>query len=388
MSGVLAGYELTFGDDFNSFSWNSGSDTSATPNMAATGTWATRYWWGSGDRWLSGNKELQYYADPSTAVVAANPWLNPFTMQDGVLTITARPSRGTDPLGGTYDVTASAAEQPYISGLITTEGVFAQRYGYFEISVDLPAGQGLWPAFWMLGQDHSWPPEIDVLEMLGHDPTTLYVGTHSTATTPQGMTRSHKVADTSTGFHTYGVRWAPDTLTFYFDGAEISKRATPSDMHKAMYMLANLAVGGSWPGNPDATTTFPAEMKIDYIRAYVIPLTLDGTDRPDALVGDRAADRLAGRAGNDTLTGGGGADVFSLGPRAGRDTITDFSPGTAGEVIEFAANTVRGAATFNQLLSKMTTSGANTIIDMGGGNNITLLGVQKSSLSSDDFIFV
>ena len=133
----------------------------------------------------------------------------------------------------------------------------------------LPAGQGLWPAFWLLQADMSWPPEIDVMEVLGHDMTTLYTAAHTNQTgshTSKGGTI--KVPDMSAGYHTYGVDWQADYITYYFDGNQVWKTPTPSDMHEPMYMIANLAVGGYWPGMVNSTTPFPAQMKIDYIRAY------------------------------------------------------------------------------------------------------------------------
>jgi beta-glucanase (GH16 family) len=374
------GLVSTFSDEFNSFSWNSGSDTSVTPNNAANGTWATRYWWGSGDRWLSGNNEQEYYADGSTSVVQTYPGVGPFSVSDGALTITARPSPDASLTAG----------QPYVSGLITTEGTFAQRYGYFEMRADLPAGQGLWPAFWMLQQDpHGWPPELDVMEVLGHDPTTLHTVVHTNQTGTHTQTgKATATVDLSAGFHTYGVRWAPDKIEWYLDDSLVFSAATPADLNKPMYLLANLAVGGNWPGSPDGTTPWPAEMRIDHIKAYAIPLTLTGTDRADTLVAEAAADRITGGGGNDTMTGGGGGDVFRFGPRSGRDTITDFSPTTGGEVIEFERGLIRGVSTFEQLKAKITDSGGGAVIDLGAGNNITLSKVLKAALSADDFSFL
>ena len=130
----------------------------------------------------------------------------------------------------------------------------------------LPAGQGMWPAFWLLPESGRWPPEIDALEMLGQDPRTVYVATH---TGPANTVAQSVVAvdDASAGQHTYGVSWRPDGVAFYIDGREVFRTPTPADMHEPMYLLANLAVGGegSWPG-PAAGG--PAPMSIDHIRAY------------------------------------------------------------------------------------------------------------------------
>jgi beta-glucanase (GH16 family) len=248
---------LTFSDEFNTLDlWNgtSGLDTSGGPQwsvyVAPTGT-------------RPFNQEQQWYVRADQPSGSALP--NPFSIHDGILGITAAPS---DPsllqeLGG----------QPYTSGIVNTFHSFSQTYGYFEMRAELPAGQGIWPAFWLLPQDGSWPPEIDIMEMLGDDPETLYTTVHSLAPgqTPGNHTMSQgvsNVAEMSSGYHTYGVDWQPDMLTFYFDGQEVYRTPTPADLNKPMYMIANLAIGGTWPGDADSTTRFPAQMNIDYIRAY------------------------------------------------------------------------------------------------------------------------
>lgn len=248
---------LTYNEDFDSLNlWNgvTGLDTSGGPQW-------TIYVTPTGTRPF--NQEQQWYVRADQPSGSTLP--NPFNVHGGVVSITAAPSDAAQlhDLGG----------QPYTSGLVNTFHSFNQTYGYFEMRAELPAGQGIWPAFWLLPQDGTWPPEIDVLEMLGHDPTTLYTTVHSLAPgqTPGNHTMSQgvsSVADMSSGYHTYGVDWQPDMLTFYFDGHEVYQTPTPTDLDKPMYMIANLAIGGSWPGDADATTPFPARMNIDYIRAY------------------------------------------------------------------------------------------------------------------------
>lgn len=237
-------FTLTFADEF---------DTLSSSPDGSTGLWKTSYAWGN--RTLGSNGEQQYYSDSSVGI-------DPFTVSDGVLDITAAP--GPNPLN-----------LPYVSGAITTETSFSQLYGYFEIRAEMPAGQGLWPAFWLLPADLGWPPELDIVEVLGHDPTTLYFSTHSTVQATEGTTL--KVADVSEGFHTYGAMWGPEQVTMYIDGIEVASMATPADMHDEMYMLVNLAVGGYWPGLPDSTTPFPAHMLVDYVHAYAYPGTTGGS---------------------------------------------------------------------------------------------------------------
>ncbi len=159
-------------------------------------------------------------------------------------------------------------EHNYTSGIITSYGKFAMTYGYAEIRTKVPYGKGYWPAFWLLPVTQAWPPEIDVLEILGHEPNKVYMTNHYSA---NGQHMSNQGAyvgpDFSAGYHTFGVQWQPGTLVWYVDGVE-RFRSTSGVPSEPMYLLANLAVGGDWPGSPDASTVFPGYMNIDYIRAY------------------------------------------------------------------------------------------------------------------------
>ncbi len=223
----------------------------------STGLWQTSLM--NGNRTLSPNGEQEYYSDSSVGY-------NPFSVQNGVLNITAKPSSAAG---------ANALGLPYDSGVITTESSFSQLYGYFEIDAKLPAGQGLWPAFWMLPASGAWPPELDVFEVLGNNPSTLYFSTHSGVQATASSTLN--VANTSSGFNLYGVMWGPQTVDLYINNVEVASMPTPADMNVPMYMLANLAVGGSWPGSPNSSTPFPAVMQVAYIKAFAYPGTTGGT---------------------------------------------------------------------------------------------------------------
>jgi beta-glucanase (GH16 family) len=155
------------------------------------------------------------------------------------------------------------------SGMMTTLGKFSQEYGRFEIRCRVPKGKGMWPAFWLLPDPKGWPPEIDVLEILGHEPAKVYMTQHYRDA--KGTHQSHGGAwggpDFSAGFHEFAVEWGPKRIVWFVDGVE-RFRSEDSIPKGKMYVLLNLAVGGGWPGNPDAQTKFPAALEVDYVRVY------------------------------------------------------------------------------------------------------------------------
>ena len=159
----------------------------------------------------------------------------------------------------------------YCSGLISSQASFVQEYGYFEIRARVPAGEGLWPAFWLLPAREEWPPEIDVFEILGHRPDKVYMTVHYRDAEGAHRYIAHRFygPDFSQGYHTFAVAWDPTGIVWYVDGVERHRveqaEAIPSG---PFYVIANLAVGGPWPGNPDETTPFPAFFDVDHIRVY------------------------------------------------------------------------------------------------------------------------
>ncbi|MEI9406976.1 family 16 glycosylhydrolase [Mesorhizobium argentiipisi] len=244
-----SGMTLSFSDEFNTLNLHNSQG----------GTWDTNFWWGAPNgSTLSRNGELQWYIDANYGPTSS---VHPFSVQNGVLSITAAQAPADiKPLINNYE---------YTSGILTTHDSFSQTYGYFEMKADLPEHAGAWPAFWLLPEDGSWPPELDVMEMYGQNPNSLLVTAHTNQTgqhTTVGSTVN--VMDTA-GFHTYGLLWTPDKLVWTYDGVQVAEAATPSDMNKPMYMLVDLAIGGQAGAPPDHLAT-PAEMKIDYIRAYTL----------------------------------------------------------------------------------------------------------------------
>ncbi|WP_276574174.1 family 16 glycosylhydrolase [Novosphingobium kaempferiae] len=248
-----SGLVQSFGDEFNALSLYSKG-----------GTWRTEF--GNGGPGTVASRtlrtEAQLYFDEDWGGTGKKALgVNPFSIDDGILTIKAERASA--------DILPYMDGHTWTSGLLTTKFTFAQQYGYFEIRAQMPAGNGFWPAFWLLPTDNSWPPELDIFEQHGKDPNVLYMSTHGTSTPGKTLEAQDRAVVDTTKMHTYGVDWNADRIVYYIDGVEVARQATPKAMQKEMYMLVNLAVGGkdSWSGPSDASTP-TGEMKIDYIRAY------------------------------------------------------------------------------------------------------------------------
>ena len=217
-----------------------------------------------------GNDELETYcawASNAAPCSAAHP--NAYVGGDGSLHIVAR----------------AAGNGVYTSARLKTAGLKSFQYGRIEARIRIPQGQGIWPAFWMLGDDIArvnWPAcgEFDIMENVGKTPSVVYGSIHVPGA---NLTRSFPLPGghiLASEFHRYGMIWTPGKASFYIDSpantyATYSKAelpagaAWPFDGRKA-FVLLNVAVGGRWPGNPDATTKFPQEMLVDYVRVYAM----------------------------------------------------------------------------------------------------------------------
>ena len=396
-----------FSDEFNALSLYSEG-----------GTWRTEYGWGGagtiGSRKL--NDEVQIYMDANFKGSAKTALgIDPFATKDGVLTITASPT----PEG----VRKYLGGSEYTSGLLTSKFTYSQAYGYFEIDAKLPAGQGFWPAFWLLPTDNSWPPELDIFEQLSKDPNTLYMTSHGVDAKGKHIGEQSLMYVDTTQWHTYGADWGPDFITYFVDGMQVAKQATPEAMKgKEMYMLINLAVGGKWPGAPDGGT---AQMQVDSVRAYAtenttsvtvngakvsynhgaapqVPTKPDlpaaspapsrpvmGTAGEDTLTAGSKGAELQGLAGNDvlfggayaaTLAGGSGDDTYyvsaasqTIVERAGEgtDTVRSSISWTLGDNVERLV--LEGAdninSTGNNLDNRLVGNEGNNVISGGGGND-------------------
>ncbi|EPH45008.1 putative Beta-glucanase [Streptomyces aurantiacus JA 4570] len=169
----------------------------------------------------------------------------------------------------------------YTSARLNTAGKFTTTYGRVEARLKVPRGQGMWPAFWMLGNDIGqvgWPDsgEIDVMENVGKEPNTVHGTLHGPGYSGSGgigaaysLPGGEAFADK---FHTFAVDWSPNKVTWSVDG-HVYQTRTPADLggkqwvfNKPFFLILNLAVGGYWPGDPDGSTTFPQTLTVDYVR--------------------------------------------------------------------------------------------------------------------------
>jgi beta-glucanase (GH16 family) len=249
-TGKAPAHKLIWADNFN-------GPAGAAPNPAK---WQPVSWPGG-----TGDGELEYYTTRRSNVSLDGT---------GHLVITARRE--------TY--TGDGATRYFTSGRIETKGLFQTTYGELEARIKLPAGQGLWPAFWALGSDYDRvgspdSGEIDMMEALGNDPFTVYGTIHGPSADSRngyGMTTyAHSRMSLAAGFHVYGVTWTPSKIVFTLDGVPYAAKGPaslgPGDrwvFNKPFYMILNLAVGGVWPGKPNASTRFPASMLVDWVKVY------------------------------------------------------------------------------------------------------------------------
>lgn len=244
------GWKLVWSDEFNG---PDGSPVDPSKWVSETG----------GNGW--GNDELEYYtARPQNAV-----------QQGGNLVIKAVGEKYTGSDGVTRD---------YTSARLKSQGKFSQKYGRFEARIKIPRGQGIWPAFWMLGDDidkPGWPKcgEIDIMENIGKEPALVHGTIHGPGYSGgKGPTASYALPNDrhfADDFHIYAVEWEKKAIRFYVDDhlyatrtrADLPKGARWVFQHK-FFILLNVAVGGGWPGNPDSTSVFPESMLVDYVRVY------------------------------------------------------------------------------------------------------------------------
>lgn len=428
----LTAAKPTFDDEFN------GGGVNFYNQTTHTGTWTTEFGFGGYGSLASHSiaaytGEQEIFVDPNYAGSTKSALgLNPFSVTNGVLDITAHVTPGS--------MQSSLYNYQYYSGLLTTRQSFSQTYGYFEIKAELPTATGTWPAFWLLPANGHNPPEIDVLEAKGQETGDLHESLHDTSLSGGQTGGTSYLPDASSGFHTYGLLWDPSHLTYYVDGHEVYQVATPADLNQPMYLVINEAVG-AWAGTPDPSQYGGAasSFAIDYVRAYSLAdassamsqteatlasssvaaiststsdgsgghFALDPTPTPAAVAraaqpaavtapatavtttyalpaaqadytysgtgsvsvtGNAMTNHLTGGAGEDTLDGGAGADVLTGG--GGNDTY--YVDNVGDQVVEAAGG---GTDTVHTTVSWTLTAGSEIEkVVADGTTNIALTG--------------
>ena len=208
--------------------------------------------WSTGWAWSQGSGLNSTY--PNDEGLPSN-----ITFQNGAMNLAA--TKGPTP-----------SRKAYGTAVITSYGKFSQTYGYWQASIQFPTNaHGIWPAFWLVPTDFSWPPEIDIMEGLGVLPNTDYMTLHYGARNSQtGCTYTSSGLDA--GFHTLGLLWTKTSVAWYVDGVqECSATAKNSIPQRPMYIILNIDTGG-WNNNiVDSTTVFPALLKVANVQVYKAP---------------------------------------------------------------------------------------------------------------------
>ncbi|GJE38140.1 family 16 glycosylhydrolase [Methylobacterium persicinum] len=337
----LTGYKLTFDDEFN------------TRSISQTG---------AGTTWADIRQEWRYDANSDigfghSSFVDPASGYDPFHVAGGALTITAVPDQTSAGYPGSWE-----------SGLITTQGNFSQTYGYFEIRADFSSLKGAWDAFWLLPVNSLPDPnnagrwqELDVVEHYGANDKGVYSTIHTTDAAPnqnwQQELQVYSELTSSPGYHTYGMDWEADKISFYVDGHLVGSQATPSDMHGPMYLLADLAT----QSDADAAGV-PISSSIDYIRAY--------SNAPNAVA--IAQDTVSAPDGNDPGTYG--ATVAK--PVASVSPTTAVSAPAATQSVDTAST-----GTVTPVSSATDTSATHTT-DSATVSNTTTAAVAATSTTS------
>jgi beta-glucanase (GH16 family) len=236
-STALSGWSLVWHDEFNDSTINSGR-------------WNFEV---GGGGW--GNNELEFYTSRPRNAFIENGWL--------VIAAWSEAYQG----------------RSYTSARMTTFLKGDWLYGRVDVKAQMPYGQGLWPAIWMMPTDSyygTWPAsgEMDIMELLGHDPIRVYGTVHWRDST----TAQHKSQGTSYvlpggksfagGFHLFSYEWSADSLKWLVDGVRYQSQPNRPPFDKRFFLILNVAVGGTWPGNPSVSTVFPQFMIVDYVRVY------------------------------------------------------------------------------------------------------------------------
>lgn len=252
--GAVVGYQAIAAGEEQDGSWSLAFSDEFGGDSLDTRVWNTCHWWDDDGCTIDSNDELEWYLPEQV------------TVGDGRLRLTATEQRVEGSDGRTY---------PYRSGMVTTgppeyDGAarFTFTYGRVEARVRAPAGRGLWSAIWLLPEDEDSRPEIDVLELLGNDPQEWIFHFHPDDRSRESDGVRVDGPNLSTGWHDIAVDWEPGRIRWFIDGDEAWTVEGDHVPDEPMYLVANLAVGGVYPGEPDDETGFPATFEIESIKVW------------------------------------------------------------------------------------------------------------------------
>ena len=236
-SSASTNWNLVFEDDFNGTALNSA-------------------YWTALDRGLSFNNENQAYTNSAVSV------------ENGSLVITSKQEHWVG-LSRRVDNMNSIVTQEYTSGQVESKGKKSWTYGKFECRAKVSLTKGMLSAIWMSTESGNWPPEIDIAEVLGNEPSKLYMTSHYGTPSSHGMNSGNfpGTEDLSQDFHVYGLVWEPGKIEWYLDGTK-RYETTVSVPSEPFFFILCPAIGPDWTGDPDGSSTFPQRFEIDWVRVY------------------------------------------------------------------------------------------------------------------------
>jgi beta-glucanase (GH16 family) len=382
----LTNYKLTFSDEFD------------TRSISQTG---------EGTTWADIRPQWRYDANSdigfgNSSFVDPGSGYDPFSVHDGVLTITAVPHR-----------TASGFPGSWESGLITTQGHFSQTYGYFEIRAEFSNLPGAWAAFWLLPDQVIADPnnagrwqELDVVENYGSFAKGIYSGIHTTDPAPnanwQQDLQVYSELSQPSGYHTYGMDWNESTISFYVDGQLAGSKPTPSDMHGPMYLITDLATQNDLNNNADVANV-PISMNVNYIRVYSQPPASDtpapgdtpapsGTTATDAAIGS-GPDQLVLAISGDAYKGDALYEVLVDGTQIGgiQTAHASHAAGQSDHLLvqgNWGSGTHDAAVVFlNDAWDGTPATDRNLYIDGATYNGVDVNGAQHAQMGMGAFHF-
>lgn len=249
---IPAGWQLRFQDEFSGTAYDKAKWNPSYPHGDGTTRPTSNFY----------NGELQAFVESQVLV------------KDGSLRLRAEPA---SPAITAFGDAGDSRSMPYKSGMVVSKGAFSTHFAYAEVRFRVPGGQGSWPAIWMLDTAGAWPPEIDLMETVNNETDRIHHSLHASNSSLGKRVASKVGPDFKNEWHTVGVLWQKTGATtgsvqFYVDGQPSGPLMTGTlgelIPDEPMYLLLNLSVGGSWPGNPDASTSFPLDFAIDYVRVW------------------------------------------------------------------------------------------------------------------------